>query len=91
MAYDSLKDRHKDGNTKEYLKILELAAKENEALVDSAIEKLIREEREISFETINALVHEGLEPERIRDIKILTVDTKVYDVLLACNQEGVAA
>jgi hypothetical protein len=38
------------------------------------------------------MVLEGSQPERVRDIKILSVDTKVYDTLFTQNQEeGVVA
>ena len=90
VAYDYLKTVSPDKANKEYIRILELAAKENETLVDEAIEKLIVEEREIRFETIKAIVNQGVKPQALREIIIMPVDVKVYDELLGLNN-GVAA
>lgn len=90
VAYDYLKTVSQEKANKEYIRILELAAKENETLVDEAIEKLIVEEREIRFETIKAIVNQGVKPQAWREIVIMPVDVKVYDELLGLNN-GVAA
>lgn len=82
VAYDFLKSALPDKANKEYIRILELAAKENEALVDDAIERLILEDRDIRFETIKSIVMEGSKPEGIREIIIMPVEVSVYDQLL---------
>jgi hypothetical protein len=71
-----------DKGSKEYIRILELAAKENEALVDDAIERLIVEDKDIRFETIKSIISEGAKPEGIREIIIMPVEVSVYDQLL---------
>lgn len=91
VAYDYLRETKPEKASKEYLKILHLAAKENEALVDSAIEKLIREEKTISNEAVLEIVHNGMLPEKVRDVTVMAIDTKVYDILLAGKSEGAAA
>jgi transposase InsO family protein len=91
VAYDYLSSVSFHSGTKEYLKILELAAKENETLVDDAIETLIREESAISFEHVRALVSQGQIRTGIQEIKITDVDTSAYDILLGASSEGVAA
>jgi len=82
VAYDFLKVALPDQGSKEYIRILELAAKENEALVDDAIERLIVEDQDIRFETIKAIISEGSKPEGIREIIIMPVEVSVYDELL---------
>jgi hypothetical protein len=82
VAYDFLKEALPDKANKEYIRILELAAKENETLVDDAIESLILEDRDIRFETIKSIVMEGSKPEGIREIIIMPVEVSVYDELL---------
>jgi hypothetical protein len=92
VAYDCLMERNPQRASKEYLKILHLAAKENEAFVDSAIERLLREEREISYEAVLGILHKGTQPEQIRDVLVMSIDPKAYDVLLERKiEEGVAA
>ena len=82
VAYDFLKAALPDQGSKEYIRILELAAKENEALVDDAIERLIVEDQDIRFETIKAIISEGSKPDGIREIIIMPVEVSVYDELL---------
>lgn len=82
VAYDFLKSSSPDKANKEYISILELAAKENEALVDEAIERLIVDEKDIRFETIKDIVKAGAKAEGIREIAIMPVEVSVYDELL---------
>ena len=48
MAYDALRETAPSRASREYLAILELAARENEDLVDNALQALLEEERGIS-------------------------------------------
>lgn len=82
MAYDSLKQ-----NSKEYLKILHLAAKESETAVDQALALLIRENRPISFQSVQEFVHHAQEYPIKDAVEVQPVDIRIYDRLLA---EGVA-
>ena len=92
VAYDYLQDVNPQRAVKEYLKILFLAAKESKSLVDDAIEILIRQEVAITFEAVNAIVLKGMRIEPMRDVKVMAVDTTIYDSLLQQRQEeGVAA
>jgi len=50
VAYDRLKSHYAGGADKQYLKILELAAKESEALVEAAIGRLCDLDQTLSFE-----------------------------------------
>jgi hypothetical protein len=82
MAYDNVKQ-----SSKEYLKILHLAAKESETAVDQALALLIRENRPISFRSVQELVHHTPEYPIKDAVEVEPVDIRIYDRLLA---EGVA-
>ena len=84
IAYDQLVTlchRRKWAN-KQYIKILELAARENESLVQSALKTLIDNNHPVSFEVVEAIVASHTQPEPIADVYIADVDLSVYDRLL---------
>jgi hypothetical protein len=78
MAYDSLKP-----NSKEYLKILHLAAKENETAVDQALALLIHENRPISCKAVSELITRNQEYPVIDTIEVEAVNISIYDQLLS--------
>ncbi|MCK4828439.1 IS21 family transposase, partial [bacterium] len=82
MAYDFLKISNPNRANKEYLKILYLAARENEALVDRALDFLIDNEETITIEAVEALVKSGQKITSAKDVSIDKVDIKAYDVLI---------
>jgi hypothetical protein len=82
MAYDSLKR-----NSKEYLKILHLAAKESETAVEQALAFLIHENKPISFKSVSELIQQSQDYPIIEAVEVQAVDIRIYDRLLA---EGVA-
>jgi transposase len=83
MAYDLLCFQHglKQGN-KHYLKILRLAAKESETLVNESLRFLVRRGDEINSQTVEAMVESGLRPPPVTDVKVEQVDLSIYDQLL---------
>jgi hypothetical protein len=83
MAYDLLREQHgiKVGN-KQYLKILALAAQENETAVNESLRTLLHQGRPISFETVEAWVRSDQEPPELTDVAVEEVDLQVYDRLL---------
>ena len=82
MAYDYLKQHVPARADKEYLSILELAAKENESLVDDALQLLINSSKPISCENVEAIVHSGQKLESPFKVNISAVDLSLYDMLL---------
>ena len=76
MAYDALKR-----NSKEYLKILHLAARQSEVKVDQALEFLNNNNLPITYYTVLDLVRESEDLTIIQDIKIAPVDISEYDRL----------
>lgn len=83
LAYDELKGRLAEPGTKEYLKLLQLAARENELAVDSALGRLIDEQRSISFEAVLELVRSDQKLEGPPRVWIEPVHLSQYDVLLS--------
>ena len=82
MAYDMLKKSSPNRAAKEYLKILYLAARENESLVDAAINELIENDRSIDFKDIEKFVTSNRKITSIKDVSVDKVDIRAYDVLL---------
>ena len=67
---------------KQYVKILELAATENEELVKSSLKTLIDNNNPVSFEIVEAMVASQTQPDSITDVYIADIDLGVYDDLL---------
>lgn len=83
MTFDVLQEKlgRPQGN-KEYLRILELAARESEAKVDKALSVLLGNEGEISADRIEGmLVAES--GAAIRDVQVAAIDLGLFDQL--CN------
>jgi hypothetical protein len=83
IVYDTLRDSGtiRQAN-KSYLKILELAAKEDESLVNEALRVLIHQEEAINFEAVKALVSTEQKPPEPTQVHIESVDLNEYDLLL---------
>ena len=82
MAYDFLKDHHRQRASREYLKILYLAAKESETGVDDALRWLIDQEQPISFDAVESIVINNQFIPEATQIVIDEVDLSLYDNLL---------
>ena len=82
VAYDRLRSQYAGSADRQYLKILELAAKENESLVESAIGRLCELGQAISFEAVEALVQSGQQLSSPTAVRVDAVDLSAYDQLL---------
>ena len=82
MAYDLLKRSSPNRAAKEYLKILYLAARENETLVDKALDFLIDNEETITVDAVESLVKSEQKITSAKDVCIDKVDIKAYDALI---------
>lgn len=85
MAFDALEEQHGRRGDKEYLRILELAAKESESKVDEALRTLLHQSDEpihnsISAESVESLLGVALSASR-RDVKIAAIDLSIFDLL----------
>jgi len=87
MAFDLLQEkqgRHK--GSKEYLKILELAAKDSEAKVDDALRALVEAgAEEITAKEVEVIV--GIHRSAtVRDVEVAAVDLGLFDQLCAARE-----
>ena len=90
MAYDELSSHHAPAKAaREYLRILKLAARENEAGVDNSLRYLLEHEQQISADAVEASLGSGKKPEKVTDVAIQKVCLDGYDQLLG-NMEVVA-
>jgi hypothetical protein len=91
MAYDYLKENHTPQvASRQYLKILHLAATESETGVEAALRALFGKGHQINFEAVKDKLlsdnHIGIE----RQVKIAEVDLGTYDNLLEHSGKEVA-
>jgi hypothetical protein len=82
VAYDQLQRQYVGGGDKQYLKILELAAKESQGRVEAAIGHLVERERAMSFEAVEAEVLCGQPRAAPTAVRVDEVDLSAYDQLL---------
>lgn len=86
IAYDILKQGFAAARaSKEYLRILQYAARFSEVAVDSALGHLIREGELTTLETIEQVLFSELEPEPT-EVRIDPVDLGSYDCLLEAEE-----
>jgi hypothetical protein len=86
MAFDELKEKLGPGGHKEYLTILELAAKESEAKVDEALRGLLEKGAGwVSAEAVRqALRKEGTGS--TREVEVVSVDLRMFDELCGSGE-----
>lgn len=90
FAYDHLCRNHSQKYAvKEYLKILELAAKENESSVNDVLRILISTGSSISSCDVKELVLADRMIPAITDVDVKQVDVSIYDELLTLAEVGV--
>ena len=83
IAYDILREISSIRQaSKTYLKILELAAKEDESLVNEALRLLINLEEEIDFDHVKQFVESRQKAPAPTDVTVEPVDINGYDMLL---------
>ena len=82
MAYDLLGSGMTGKTDREYLKILELAAKESETAVDRILASLIENQIPVSCEAVETLLSKQRDDlPSVRDVIIDEVDISIYDTL----------
>ena len=88
VAYDRLKSQYAGSADKQYLKILELAARESQSLVETAIGRLCDLDQAMSFEAVEALVLCGQKLAAPTAVRVDEVDLSAYDQLLDGQTAG---
>lgn len=86
IAYDELKERHtRQVATREYLKILAMAAKESETAVAAALTELCGRQP-ITAEAVEELVRAQQLPLPVTEVGVVAVDLACYDRLLSMEE-----
>ncbi len=87
IAYDELKERHTlQKASREYLKILRMAAMESETAVTAALSSLCGRQP-ITADAVAEILHVHQSPASVAEVSIAQVDLAVYDRLLR-NEGG---
>jgi hypothetical protein len=81
MAYDALREATPSGASREYLQILELAARENESLVDDALRMLIEEDRPITFQAVKDWVGRRETARPVTEVEVELTNLSSFDAL----------
>ena len=88
MTYDALVESLGERADKEYLKILELAAKDGETLVNNILQLYLNAEHTPSFTAVEECVRYEQQPESVAEPTIEDVDLASYDRLLSEDEEA---
>ncbi len=86
MAYDALRESKPHRAAKEYLKILDLAAKQSEAQVENVLRTLLEQEGEISAEAVELRLASGEAAAPITAVQVAPVDLTHFDELFAARE-----
>lgn len=89
LAYDRLKEQHAPSADRQYLRILDLAAREGQGLVEAALRQL-RSEPTLSWEGVEHRVKASGSPKAIEDATVAAPDLGAYDGLCAAIAGEVA-
>jgi Mu transposase, C-terminal domain len=81
MAYDALRQTAPSRAAREYLQILELAARENEAMVDGALQALLEEEQAITVEAVRDWIRCRETARPVTEVSVEATDLSWFDTL----------
>lgn len=81
MAYDALRETAPSRASREYLAILELAARENEDLVDNALQALLAEERGIGSQAVHEWMGSREAARPVTEVSVEATDLSSFDLL----------
>lgn len=88
LAYDELRQHRPARASREYLKILHLAARQSESAVEAAIGLLLEEGQPIDAKVIKAIVKKDQAPDNVvRDPNVPPPDFDQYDALFETDME----
>jgi hypothetical protein len=80
-AYDALRASHRDRADFEYVRILHLAASTMESLVETALDALLENGKQVDYTAVRAIA--SPERPRVPVVNIGAPDLRAYDALLA--------
>lgn len=82
MAYDALAEHDPEQAVREYLAILELAARDGEVLVDDALRMLLAEDRKLTADEVQQFVQRQEAVPEVTAVTVEAVDLSCFDQLL---------
>jgi hypothetical protein len=82
LAYDELRAKRPASATKEYLRLLDLSAKQGESAVDSALAELLAHDQAISFEGVEAMVLSPRDRAFVMEVSVREANLLAFDELL---------
>jgi hypothetical protein len=86
LAYDELKERHPQQKaSREYLKILALAARESESAVTAALAELCGHQA-ITADAVSKIMYAQQPQTPVTEVNIVPVDLACYDRLLSFEE-----
>ena len=86
MAYDGLREARPSRAVREYLRILELAAKESQTAVDEALRALLTQDRQITAEAVEEFIERKEEVPAVTEVAVDAVHLESFDDLFT-NKE----
>ena len=89
MAYDYLHDNNPSQASKEYTRLLYLAARESEEGVNNALRLLFKIEEEITVDAVVCILEKSDKKETTREVSIDKIKLSDYDTLLSTLKTGV--
>jgi len=81
MAYDALREAVPKSASREYLQILELAARENESLVDDALRMLFEEDQPITFQAVKDWMGRRETARPVTEVEVELTNLSSFDAL----------
>jgi hypothetical protein len=81
MAYDVLRATAPGRASREYLQILELAARENESMVDSALRALLEEGQAITAQGVREWIGCSETARPVTEVQVEATDLSSFDML----------
>jgi hypothetical protein len=87
MAYDQIRQSHPSGCAREYLEILDLAAKRNESFVDYALLSLIDKGQPITRKAVEGILDDLEVIPPPTEVAIEKINLDAYDALLSFGEE----
>jgi hypothetical protein len=82
LAYDLLVSRQPQQGEREYLRLLQLAARETEAGVDAALRTLLEQEQPLSLAAVQQLLQDRPPLRPATAVRVDAIDLRHYDALL---------
>jgi len=86
MAYDALRDARRVNASRDYLEILDLAAKENESAVDEALRVLLDSHSVVTVDMVHTELLQSCAVPAATDISIPAVDLRCFDSLFTTQE-----